>query len=152
MWEGIVELLKSIHKITGSCLSGLATFLPDGYADHLAQLTSHGGSRPAQVIQFSEIKRQKMKKEWIFTINLVPIYMEMAKSKKRMTCITCYKYFSYFWKGLHLVICGCYYGLELMSWKPHSVDYFSWVIQFIHSVPTNILLVASVVILQTLWL
>jgi hypothetical protein len=24
------------------------TFLPDGYADHLSELTAHGGSRPAQ--------------------------------------------------------------------------------------------------------
>ena len=28
--------------------TGLAYFLPDGYADHLATLTAHGGSRPAQ--------------------------------------------------------------------------------------------------------
>ncbi|XP_059092969.1 protein retinal degeneration B-like isoform X1 [Tigriopus californicus] len=29
-------------------LHGQATFLTDGYADHLAKLTAHGGSRPAQ--------------------------------------------------------------------------------------------------------
>ena len=29
-------------------LAGQATFLPEGYAEHLSKLTAHGGSRPAQ--------------------------------------------------------------------------------------------------------